>query len=141
MHMCSCSVLDFWVKGSGLTAISLYVKDSATKTLSKDVRFQRADLLPEGVKILQNDDMGFIHVTVALSYLRSASSCGGGVLAHFDRIIFADISGMGFTLVLDDIKLASKNVIEASSFFVPAGPTRAPVFGEDLPGLRAGKNR
>jgi len=86
-----CSVLDFWVKGSGLTAISLYIKDSVTKTLSKDVRFNQARL-PEGITVLDNDDDGFIHIQVALSSLRavadnSTGSCGPyGVSSHFDQV-------------------------------------------------------
>lgn len=89
-YMC-CSVLDFWIKGSGLTAISLYIKDSVTKTLSRDVRFNQARL-PEGVTVLDNDDDGFIRIQVALSSLRavadnSTGSCGPyGVSSHFDQV-------------------------------------------------------
>jgi hypothetical protein len=148
----SCSVLDFWVKGSGLTAISLYIKDSATKTLSKDVRFQRADLLPAGVTIRGNDEDGWLHIQVALSALRTTSdanstagaaagACVTGVSQHFDRIVFADISGMGVTLMLDGVKLMNKDAITAASFFMPSFTTRPPVFGEDLINLRAGRNR
>lgn len=142
-------MLDFWAKGSGLTSISLYFKDSATNTLSKDVRFQRADQLQPGVFILENDDDGFIHFRVELNALRGTDnstydgkdSCGTGVSQHFDRVVFADISGMGFNLVLDAVKLISKDAVTAASFFLPAMATRPPIFGDDLTNLKAAGNR
>jgi len=48
---------------------------------------------------------------------------------------------MGFNLILDDVKLVAQDVVSASSFPMPTRTLRAPVFGEDLPNLRAGKNR
>jgi hypothetical protein len=151
----SCSILDFWVKGSGLTAISLYIRDSATKTLSQDVRFHSPDQLQAGITILGNDDDGFIHIQVALSALRAgtnssdpaSASCGGGFQKYqvlpFDAIVFADISGMGFTLVLDDVKLVSKDAIAASAapWLESSNNVRPPVFGDDLTNLKAGRNR
>lgn len=156
-------MLEFWAKGSGLSSVSLYIKDSATKTLSRDVRFNQLSQIPGGVTILGNDDDGFIHIQVALSSLRTvvtadnssdangtaASSsdsiglCGAtGVSQHFDKIVFADISGMGFFLVLDDIKLVSSDAIAASAFSWPtAVPMRPPVFGDDMIGLKAAPNR
>lgn len=145
-------MLDFWAKGSGLTAISLYIKDSASKTNSRDVRFQRADQLQDGVRILGSNEDGFLHIQLALSALRvtpnlttdgsGGQQCNTGVAQHFDRITFADISGMGFTLVLDDVKLVSRDAISAASFMLPMmSGTRPPVFGDDLPNLRAGRNR
>jgi hypothetical protein len=156
-------MLEFWAKGSGLSSISLYIKDSATKTLSRDVRFNQLSQIPGGVTILGNTDDGFIHIQVALSSLRtvvtadnsseaSASaanssepvgSCGAtGVAQHFDKIVFADVSGMGFVLVLDDIKLVSSDAIAASDFSWPtAVPMRLPVFGDDMIGLKAAPNR
>jgi hypothetical protein len=142
-------VLDFWAKGSGLTAINLYIKDSASKTISKDVRLQRADQLQDGVKILGADDDGFLHIQLSLSALRvtpnttaGGQQCDTGVAQHFDQITFADISGMGFTLVLDDLKLISSQAVSAASFMLPGiSSTRPPIFGDDLPNLRAGRNR
>lgn len=156
-------MLEFWAKGSGLSSISLYLKDSATKTLSRDVRFNQLSQIPGGVTILGNDDDGFIHIQVALSSLRTvvtadnsseasgtaatsskpAALCGAtGVSQHFDRIVFADISGMGFFLVLDDIKLVSSDAIAASAFSWPtAVAMRPPVFGDDMIGLKAAPNR
>lgn len=146
------SVLDFSAKGSGLTAISLYIKDSTSKTISRDVRFQRADQLQDGVRILGSDEDGFLHIQLALSALCVTSNlttdgsagqqCNTGVVQHFDIITFADISGMGFTLVLDDLKLISKDAVSASSIMPPVrGSRRPPIFGDDLPNLRAGRNR
>lgn len=160
-------MLEFWAKGSGLSSISLYIKDSATKTLSRDVRFNQLSQIPGGVTILGSDDDGFIRIQVALSSLRtvvtadnsseannteanssastSQGSCGTtGVAQHFDRIVFADISGMGFFLVLDDINLVSSDAVSASDFRWPtlaAAPVRLPVFGDDLIGLKAAPNR
>lgn len=48
---------------------------------------------------------------------------------------------MGFNLILDDVKLVAQDVVSASSFPMPTRTLRAPVFGEDLTNLRAGKNR
>lgn len=147
-------MLDFWVAGSGLTAISLYIKDSATKTLSRDVRFHSLSQLPAGVSIVGNTDDGFYRIQVALSALRTSSNdtlssdspgaCGMGVAQHFDRLVFADIGGMGFTLVLDDIRLLSKDAISASageSSLMSANNLRPPVFADDLLGLKAGRMR
>jgi hypothetical protein len=155
-----CSVLAFWIKGSGISSVSIYIKDSATKTLSTDVRFQQAQQLQNGVKILGNDEDGFIHVQIDLSTLRATAgnnasdasdlqaveACTqGGVQQTFDKIVFADVSGMGFRVVLDDIKLVSRNTSQASSDdsqpLHTGMATLPPVFGEDLTELRAGVNR
>lgn len=110
------------------------------------MRFQRANQVQDGVTILGNDDDGFIHIQVALNALRATDNsthdgCGTGVSQHFDRIVFADISGMGFTLVLDDFKLISPNVMKASDFFLPTLSTLPPVFGDDLLSLKSARNR
>lgn len=156
---CRRTVLDLWLKGSGLTSVALYVKNTASKQLSREVRFQRADQLQDGVSILSNTDDGFLHVQVDLSALRitsnstsaaipsaaGAASCGGpaaAAAARFDRIVIADISGMGFTLVLSEVTLLSKDTIQASDLQTPAiMATKPPVFAADLNALKAGKNR
>lgn len=153
-------MLDFLMKGSGISSVSIYIKDSATKTLSRDVRFQQAHQLLNGVNILGNDEDGFIHVQIDLGTLRTTagnnvSNASGlqadeacmqeGVQQTFDKIVFADISGMGFKLVLDDIKLVSKDADpapSADSLPMQTGmATLPPVYGEDLTELRAGTNR
>lgn len=111
------------------------------------MRFQRPNQLQDGVSILGSDDDGFFHLQIALNALVNRSStsshseCSAGITDHFDRIVLADVSGMGFTLVLDDIKLLSSEAIAAASFFLPTMATKAPVFGDDLTSLKAGKNR
>jgi hypothetical protein len=151
------------MKGSGISSVSIYIKDSATKTLSRDVRFQQAQQLLDEVSISGNDEDGFIHVQIDLGTLRTAAvdnasntpslqadeACmQGGVQQTFDKIVFADISGMGFRLVLDDIKVIPKSAIPAppadglDSLPMQAGmATLPPVYGEDLTELRAGTNR
>lgn len=143
-----CSVLDFWAKGSGLTSISLSVMDTATNVLSRDVRFTNAEAMRGAVNVLGNDDDGFIHLQVDLAALHPTSSspsssvaptCDG--LQSFDRIVIADVSGMGFLLVLDDIKLISGDLLSASAMPLMPVSSVVPVLGDDLVRLKSAKNR
>lgn len=159
------SVLDFWARGSGLTAISLYFKDSASGSVTSDVRFTRADLLDdETISVLSADDDGWLHIRVNIAKLRAgnasapattktaaasaSASCGPGAAAaaasaaSFDRIVFADVSGMGFRLQLDDVTLLLSpelaSAFSAASFTFPTSPSGLlPVFGSDLTSVRA----
>lgn len=132
----ACSVLDFWVKGSGLTSISIYLKDTATNKISWDVRFT-SNTTARGVTSLGVDEDNFYHLQINLAVLRTRAEpvadsaakkdstkvkeAGDNgkdkkdtpvaqecdAITHFDTIVVSDISNMGFLLVLDDIKLVS----------------------------------
>jgi hypothetical protein len=137
----------------------MFIKDQATKTESRDVRFSRADQLPSAVTILGSDDDGWIHIRIDLKALRTtsdntsatasasatssspSSSCSAGV-ARFDKIVISDVSGMGFHLMLDDVQLISPDLFAASSLLMPQPAScRVPVFNQDLTTLFSGKNR
>lgn len=47
------SALDLWMRGSGTTAISLYLEDSTGRRFSKDIRFTRPDQVREGAAVAQ----------------------------------------------------------------------------------------
>jgi hypothetical protein len=86
-----CSILDFWVFGSGLQYISLFISDSRTKTDSLDVRFTSVDAFKGIATVLGEDDDGFIHFQVDLGSLRpvhdnKTSNCSSGVAAWFDSL-------------------------------------------------------
>lgn len=144
-----CSVLSLWVKGSGLTSISMSFIDTATNTFGRDLRFTSADSVKGVAKVLGNDDDGFINILItiaALSNLKPNSTAGAAqackpATPHFDEIRIADISGMGFSIVLDDLKLISGKQFAASASSLFPVSTVVPVLGDDLPALKSGNNR
>jgi hypothetical protein len=48
---------------------------------------------------------------------------------------------MGFRLVLDDVKLISKEVVAASDSQIRPRSSLIPVLGDDLHELKSGRNR
>lgn len=138
------SILDFWVKGSGITSISLYVMDSVSTTVSRDVRFTSNETML-GTTILGNDDDGFMHVQVDLNVLRTNTSAADSTATcntkRFDTIVMADVSNMGFRLVLDDIKLIPAATFTASASDILPISRMIPVLADDLDDLKSGRNR
>lgn len=62
----------------------------------------------------------------------------------FDRIYLVDVSGMGFRLQLDDIKIVPIDLVEdfgASAYTAPAAGSILPVFGNDLTSVSATPSR
>jgi hypothetical protein len=137
--------LDFWVKGSGITSISLYVMDSVSTTVSRDVRFTSNETML-GTTILGNDNDGFMHVQIDLNVLRTTHTPATGNVTscntnRFDTIVMADVGNMGFRLVLDDIKLIPAATFTASaSDILPISPM-VPVLADDLDDLKSGGSR
>lgn len=133
-----------------------------------DVRFNNADSLEEdSVMVLSSDDDGWLHMQVNLARLNNtaptacASASGASIarvhgsagislgtsslisgVPSFDRIVFSDVSGMGFHLQLDDVRLLVNGADVAPRFaasaFTPilSAGGLLPVFGQDLFGVR-----
>lgn len=81
------------------------------------------------ITVLASDNDGWLHMRINLENLNT--SCGNN---NFDRIIFEDVSGMGFYLQLDDMKLlygSAASNFAASAFTFQAGDL-LPVFGDDM---------
>lgn len=99
--------------------------------LCSDIRFARADQMDDNtVSIISSDNDGWLRIRVNLERLNSSCS------STFDRIIFADVSGMGFNLQLDDMRLLYGDAVAnfaASGFTFPTQTgSLLPVFGDDL---------
>jgi len=112
------------------------------------VGFTSAEAMKGAGNVLGNDNDGFIHFQVDLAALHPASSslsstaaptCDG--LQRFDRVVIADVSCMGFLLVLDGNKLISADLLSASAMPLMPVSSVVPVLGDDLVRLKSAKNR
>lgn len=95
-----------------------------------DIRFARAEQVDTDViTVLSSDNDGWLHMRINLANLNT--SCGG---SNFDRIIFEDVSGMGFFLQLDEMKLLYGSAVPnfAASAFTFQSGNLLPVFGDDM---------
>jgi hypothetical protein len=105
---------------------------------SSDVRFTRAaNFDDQAVMVVASDEDGWLQIQVEVAKLRTnVTTCASN---SFDRIIMADVSGMGFRLQLDDVKLQISSegdmpvtASEGWSFPSPLTTNLLPVFNTDL---------
>lgn len=103
-----------------------------------DVRFTRAASFDQQtVMVMASDEDGWLLIKVDVSKLRTnVTACASN---SFDRVVMADVSGMGFRLQLDDVKLLISSeadlpvaASEGWTFPSPLTTNLLPVFNTDL---------
>ncbi|GBF90459.1 peptidase S8 [Raphidocelis subcapitata] len=127
------AVLDLWAQGSGLLAVSIYFEDTADRRFSRDVRLARAGQLDDpAITVLGSTDDGWTRLSIDVAALSAGTDA-----REFDRIVFKDVSGVGFRLALDDVVLHPRAVGAAA--FDPDAFQRlqirsrlVPLFNADL---------
>ncbi|WIA43022.1 hypothetical protein OEZ86_009556 [Tetradesmus obliquus] len=139
------SVLDFWAKGSGLTSVAIFVRDGSSRSESNDLRLSRQDQDTNVVAVIGANDDGWQHYRINLAALVPSKSGLAGSQT-FDQIIIKDVSGMGFYLILDNVRLLlGLSDFKVSEFLFTAAEGRStalpPVFGNDLNKLKSALNR
>ncbi|KIZ01448.1 Extracellular serine proteinase [Monoraphidium neglectum] len=130
-------VLDFWVRGSGVMFVSIFLEDTRGRRFSKDVRLSRPDLDTDVVTIHGSDDAGWIHISISVAGLADSSGADGAKAAtEYNRVVFKDVSGVGFKLALDDVRIVqavSMAQISDAFLLLQASSSRiAPLFNADL---------
>lgn len=102
----SSTVLNSWIKGSALTRAKFYLADSASLRSSPALALYRASRNRNLSRLLGPDDQGWYLLQVNLHALAApAARPAKGNADTWDRLVFSDIGGKGFQLLLDDTVL------------------------------------
>eukprot|EP00775_Hariotina_reticulata_P008272 gene8272-8460_t len=96
--------------------------------------------------VMASDEDGWLQIKVDVAKLRTnVTTCAS---SSFDRVVMADVSGMGFRLQLDDVKLVISSeadmpvtASEGWTFPSPLTTNLLPVFNTDLAQLQSAPNR
>jgi hypothetical protein len=110
-------VLDIWLTGSALTQASLTLSDSSGLRTTRRLPLVSVPAAGDGVaRLLGPDAAGWSRLQVNLQELASTAAPPRPSQPNsWDGIIFADTSGQGFTLLLDDT-----NIVPATTAPAPA---------------------